>query len=197
MDRILLWAVQPQGQWRSISTELYSDRHRGWPPHPLHRSGGRSTITEEREVSWSQQHPSRTDPSKWRGCNHLSHDNLQQDLADRRMANPMDSVLSHHTSQERQPAGVPELPNSKPYQSPKQSHAEDHTEQIEATSGEDQYWRTGRLQSRKEYHRTDLQPTHSMWEVSIARARPLPCLHRLQGGLWQGLPCSSLGNFVS
>ena len=36
-----------------------------------------------------------------RGCNHRSHDNLQQDLADRRMANPMDPVLSHHTSQER------------------------------------------------------------------------------------------------
>ena len=46
-------------------------------------------------------------------------------------------VLSHHTSQERQPAAVPQLPNNKPHQSPKQSHAEDHTEQIEATSGED------------------------------------------------------------
>ena len=52
------------------------------------------------------------------------------------MANPMDPVLSHHTSQERQPAAVPELPN-KPHQSPKQSHAEVHTEQTEATSGED------------------------------------------------------------
>ena len=39
----------------------------------------------------------------WRGCNHRSHDNLQQDVEDRRMANPMDPVLSHHTSQERQP----------------------------------------------------------------------------------------------
>ena len=75
------------------------------------------------------------------------------------MANPMDPVLSHHTSQERQPAAVPELPNNK---SPKQSHAEDHTEQVEATSGEDHRQRTGRLQSRKEYHRVDLQPTHSM-----------------------------------
>ena len=37
-------------------------------------------------------------PSRWRGCNHRSH-NLQQDLADRRMANPVDPVLSHHTSQ--------------------------------------------------------------------------------------------------
>ena len=72
MDRILLWAVQPQSQWRSISTELYPDRHRGWPPHPSQRSGGRSTITEEREVSWSWQHPSRTGPSRWRGCNPLS-----------------------------------------------------------------------------------------------------------------------------
>ena len=53
------------------------------------------------------------------------------------MANTVDLVLSHHTSQERQPAAVPELPNNQPRQSPKQSHAEDHTEQIEATSGED------------------------------------------------------------
>ena len=53
------------------------------------------------------------------------------------MANPVDPVLSHHTSQERQPAAVPELPNDQPHQSPKQSHAEDYTEQIEATSGED------------------------------------------------------------
>ena len=61
-----------------------------------------STITEEREVSWSQHHPSRTGPSRWRGCNHCSHDNLQQDLADWRMANPVDPVLSQHTSRERQ-----------------------------------------------------------------------------------------------
>ena len=54
MDRILPWAVQLQGQWRSISTELSLDRHRGWPPHPSQRSGGCSTITEEREVSWSR-----------------------------------------------------------------------------------------------------------------------------------------------
>ena len=64
-------------------------------------------------------------------------DVITTDLADRRMANPMDPVLSYHTSQERQPAAVPELPNNKPHQSPKQSHAEDHPEQIEATSRED------------------------------------------------------------
>ena len=73
------------------------------------------------------------------------------------MANPMDPVLSHHTSQERQTAAVPELPNNEPHQSLKQSHTEGHTEQIEATSGEDHRRRTGRLQSRKEYHRADLQ----------------------------------------
>ena len=60
----------------------------------------------------------------------------------------MDPVLSHHTSQERQPAAVPELPNNKP-QSPKQSHAEDHAAQTEATSGEDHRRRTGRLQSER------------------------------------------------
>ena len=78
-------------------------------------------------------------PSRWRGCNHRSYDNLQQDLADRKMSNPMDPVLSHHTSKERQPAAVSELPNNKPHQSPKESHDEDHIEQTEATSGEDHH----------------------------------------------------------
>ena len=74
----------------------------------------------------------------------------------------VDPVLSHHTSQERQPAAVPELPNDQPHRSPEQSHAEDQTEQIEATSREDQRWRTGRLQSRKEHHKADLQPTNPL-----------------------------------
>ena len=162
MDRILLSAVQSQGQSRSVSTELSPDTHRARPPHPSRRSKSCSTIIEEREVMWSRRHPSGTSASRWSGCNHRSHDNLQQDLADRRMANPMDQVLSHHTSQEMQPAAVSELPNNKPHQSPKQSHAEDHTEQIQATSGEDHRRRTGRLQTRKEYHRADLQPRLSL-----------------------------------
>ena len=78
------------------------------------------------------------------------------------MAKPVDPVPSYHTSQERQPAAVQELPNDQPNQPPKQSHAEDHTEQIEATSVEDHRRRTGRLQSRKEHHRADLQPTNPL-----------------------------------
>ena len=62
---------------------------------------------------------------------------MRVDLADWRMANPVDPVLSHHTSQEKQPAAVPELPNGQPHQSPKQSLSEEHTEEIEARSGED------------------------------------------------------------
>ena len=111
MDKILLWAVQSQGQWRSVSSELSQNRHREWPPHLSQRSGGCSTIIDEREVCWSQQHPIRTGLSKWRGCNHHSRDNLQQYLADRGMSSPVDPVLSLHTSQERQTAAVPELPN--------------------------------------------------------------------------------------
>ena len=118
-------------------------------PHPSQRSGGCSTITEEREVSWSRQHPSITGPNRRIGCNYCSHDNLQQDLADRRMANPMHPVLRHHTSLERQTAAVPELLNNKPHQSSKQNHAEDHTEQIEVQAekiiAEEQVgFRTGR-----------------------------------------------------
>ena len=49
----------------------------------------------------------------------------------------MSLVLGHNTSQERQPATAPELLNDQPHQPSKQSHAEDHIEQIEATSGYD------------------------------------------------------------
>ena len=71
--------------------------------------------------------PAELGPSRWSGCNHHPHNNMQQDLADKRMANPMDPVLRHHTCKERQPAAVPELPNNQLHQSLKQSHAEDHT----------------------------------------------------------------------
>ena len=62
---------------------------------------------------------------------------MQQDLADRRIANPVDPVLSHHTSQERLPEAVPKLPNDQLHQPPTLSHAEDHIEQIEVTGGGD------------------------------------------------------------
>ena len=63
----------------------------------------------------------------------------------------------------RQPAAVPELPNDQPHQLPKQSHAEDHTEQIEATSKEDHRWRTGRLQSRKTSETLDRVWHTALW----------------------------------
>ena len=54
------------------------------------------------------------------------------------MANPVDPVLSHKTSQERQPAAVPAQTtaaltrlNDQPNPPPKQCHAKDHTEQTE------------------------------------------------------------------
>ena len=43
----------------------------------------------------------------------------------------MDSILSDHTSKERQPAAEAELPNDQLHQPSKQSHDEDHTEQFE------------------------------------------------------------------
>ena len=89
---------------------------------------------------------------------------------------------------------MPELLNDQPYRSPKQSHAEDHTEQTEATSREDHRWRTGRLHSRKAHHRADFQPMNPLWEISLAPARPLLCLHRFQEGLWQDLARRFPGN---
>ena len=142
MDRILLWAGHSQDQWIAISTELSRQTQR-IPLHPSQRSRGCSSIIEEKEVSLSWWLPSRTGPIRLRRCNHHSHDDLQQDLADRRVANPMDPVLVDYTSLERQ------LPNTQPHQPPKQSHAEGHTEQIEAAGREDLCWRTGRSTTKQ------------------------------------------------
>ena len=62
-------------------------------PQPSQRSGGCSTITEERGVSWNWQHPSRTGPSRWWRCNHRSHDSLQQDLAEIKVPSVGDTEL--------------------------------------------------------------------------------------------------------
>ena len=107
--------LQILNRWTEYCSELYNYKTSGdlselncsptdtEDAHPILRKVDRcSAIFQEREVSWSRQHPSRTGPSRWRECDQRSHDNLQQDLADRRMTNPMDPVLSHHTSQERQ-----------------------------------------------------------------------------------------------
>ena len=157
--RILLWAVQLD-PWKSISTQLSPGRHRRRLHHPLQRSGGCNTITQVKEVSWTWQHHSRTDQSWWRGHNHHSHDNLQQDLTDRRMANPVDPVLGRHTSQDWSCHG-------------------DHS------------WRTGRLQSRKEYHKEDLQP---IWENYLQHQQNLYHVFIDFKGLRQGLTCSFWGN---
>ena len=52
----------------------------------------------------------------------------------RRMGLSSSVSVSGQSSTDGSPS-VPELPNGQPYQLPKQSHAEYHTEQIEATSG--------------------------------------------------------------
>ena len=69
--------LMSQRQWRFISTGLSQNRHSRSPPNPSQRSEGCSTVIEEREIGWSRQYLSKTGPSRWRGCNHRSHDNLQ------------------------------------------------------------------------------------------------------------------------
>ena len=82
------------------------------------------------------------------------------------MANTVDPVLSHHTSQERQPAAVPELPNNQPHQSPKQSNAEDHIEQIEATNG-------GDIAEEQAGYRAGRSTTEQIFNLRILREKHL------------------------
>ena len=67
-------------RWTEYCTELYNHKANGNPSvldcpqtdikddhHILHKEAEAAVITEEKEVDWSQQHPSRTGPSRWRG----------------------------------------------------------------------------------------------------------------------------------
>ena len=93
-------------RWTEYNTELHNYKANGGPSvldcpqtdteddHSILRKELEAAVlTEEKEVSWSRQHPSRTGSDRWRGCNHRCHDNLQQYLADKRMANPVDQSL--------------------------------------------------------------------------------------------------------
>ena len=43
--------------------------------------------------------------------------------------------------------------------------------------------------------RTTIQSQNPLREISAASAESLPCLHRLQEGLWQGMARSLMGNY--
>ena len=103
-----------------------------------------------------------------------------------RMANPVDPVLSHRTSKGRQLAAVPELPNDQPHQPPKQSHAEDHTEQIEATSGKYPEEQTG--------FRAGRSTTEQNFNLRILCEKFLQHQQHLYQQPSTGLACSFVGN---
>ena len=111
------------------------------------------------------------------------------------MADHMDSIPNYHTPNERQLAAVPELQHHQPYQPSQYSHLEDHPKQIPAEGRRDHCRRASRIQSRKEHHRTNIQSQDPQREIPAASAESLPCLHRLQEGLWQGMARSPTGNY--
>ena len=55
-------------------------------------------------------------------------------MEERKMANAMDSIISHHPAKERKSVVVSELPNHQPYKPSKQSHAESNPEQTKTSS---------------------------------------------------------------
>ena len=75
------------------------------------------------------------------------------------------------------------------------SHVEDHPKQTPATSRRDHCRRASRFQSRKEHHRINVQSQDPLREIPAASTESLPCLHRLQEGLWQGMARSLMSNF--
>ena len=190
MDRILFWAVQSQGQWRSISIELSQDRHRGWSPYPFAKK-------------WRLQY------NHWRKGSQLESTTSQQNWSKQveRMLSPLSrqSATTSGRQENGQPCGP--SPSSSHFLRKATCSSARTTEWsaspvTQAKSCWRLYWtdwshkqrRSLQLQSRKEHHRADLQPTNSVWEISPAPGRLLPCLHKFQEGLRQCMACSFVGN---
>ena len=82
---------QVVNRWTEYCTELYNHKANGDPSvldcpqtdteddHQILRKDVEAVVQslKKREVSWSRQHPSRAGPSRWTGCNHRCHNNLQ------------------------------------------------------------------------------------------------------------------------
>ena len=90
---------------------------------------------------------------EWRRANqHLAHTDMQQNMADWRMAHLMDKVTSDSAAKERKPATVPKLPHHQPHQPPKQSNAENHPEQTQTPSRKYHCRRARRVSSREKHN---------------------------------------------
>ena len=108
------------------------------------------------------------------------------------MDNPMSPVLSHYTSQERQPAAVPELPNNKPHYPSKVmakiilKRLKPQAEKIIAE--EKAGFRAGRSTTEQIFKLSIL------CEKYLQHQQDLYHVYKLQEGLRQGLACSFVGN---
>ena len=67
--------------------------------------------------------------------------------------------------------------------------------QTPATSRRDHCRRASGFLSQKEHHRTNIQFQDPLLEIPAAPAECLPCLHRLQEGIWQDMARSLMGNY--
>ena len=156
--QVLLRAVQLQSHRRPRSTERPSSNWQRQLPHPSRRSGSSGEIAQEGEVSNSGQRPSGAGAGRGRNHDKCPTDYLQQDLADRGVAQAVDPISHHYPPQERQPTIMPEVSYHQPHQPPKPSYAENLAEPTEAASGKDHRWGTSWLQTRTQHNRADLQP---------------------------------------
>ena len=99
-------------RWEEYCSELYNHKANGDPlvlncpqtdtedDDPILRKGVKAAVQSLKKEKSAGVDNVPAELVRWRGRNRRSHNNLQQDLADRRMANPVDPVLDHHTSQE-------------------------------------------------------------------------------------------------
>lgn len=89
MDRVLLRIIQPQGHMGSGSPERPSSHKHQQPSHPLGRSESNCGLVKEGEIN-RYRHSGGAALSMWRGHGQCPTNNLQQNMADKRVVHTME-----------------------------------------------------------------------------------------------------------
>ena len=190
-------------QWTEYCSELYNHKSNGEPlvlncpqthtddDHPILRKEVEGAVQSLKKGKSAEVNNIPAELVQAGGGNHRSHDILQQDLADGRMASSVDPVLGHHIPKKGNLQQCHDYRTMSLISHPSKvmlkiilNRLKRHAEKIivEKRAG----FRAGRSTTEQIFN------LRILCEKILSTSKT--CLHRLQKGLRQGLACSFVGN---
>ena len=163
MDRVLLKVVQITEEPKLVNILPITDNN----TFPILCKGADSGVQLLKLHSTGGQHTSWFNTGRRRYNDQYPHRHLQQDLENWRVAKTIDQISDYHSPQQRKLTTFSTLLYHQSDLLPKQGNPKNSVEQRKATGRKDNWWRASRVQSRLQFHRTDLQLEDSLQEVPL------------------------------